>query len=256
MDRGTHTFDNGVRVYDDHLIPVQRERYRLRNVHEASEEDVFVALVRGLPHGARYLNVGCAIGYYPLLAKRLRPDLVVHAAEPLARHREYFLDNVRLNGFQPGAFTVHPEAVAATDGTAALLDQDYGSTLVREATPAARPGFWRRVFGARPAAAPPGTVRARTVTLDTLLAHTGTPVHLVQMDVQGFEADVLRGAAGALRAGHIGTFLIGTHGAAVHAECAALLAAAGYAIERSEPEARDQPDGILLAGRRAGAIAA
>ena len=46
MPRAIHSFDNGVRVCDDHLLDEQRERYRKRNVHEAEEEDIFVDLVR------------------------------------------------------------------------------------------------------------------------------------------------------------------------------------------------------------------
>jgi hypothetical protein len=32
----------GVKVYDDHLTPVQKERYKKANVHEAEEEDLFI----------------------------------------------------------------------------------------------------------------------------------------------------------------------------------------------------------------------
>src|SRR5258708_2664141 len=97
MARKVHVFDNGGSVYDDHLIPAQRERYRRRNVHEAEEEDVFAELIRNLPPDGCYLNIGCAIGYYPLLAMRLLPALTIHAVEPLAQHRAFFAENVRLN---------------------------------------------------------------------------------------------------------------------------------------------------------------
>ena len=33
MKRNVHVFDNGVKVYDDHLTPIQRDRYKQRNVH-------------------------------------------------------------------------------------------------------------------------------------------------------------------------------------------------------------------------------
>ena len=36
-----HLFDNGVKVFDYQLLPIQRERYKKRNVHEEDEEDLF-----------------------------------------------------------------------------------------------------------------------------------------------------------------------------------------------------------------------
>ena len=45
MPRAIHTFDNGVRVYEDQLWAGQRARYEKRNVHEAEEEDIFVELI-------------------------------------------------------------------------------------------------------------------------------------------------------------------------------------------------------------------
>jgi len=79
----------GVSVYDDHLIPAQRQRYQKRNVHEAEEEDIFAELIRQLPADGCYLNIGCAIGYYPLPREALAPALTIHAVEPLAQHRAF-----------------------------------------------------------------------------------------------------------------------------------------------------------------------
>ncbi len=64
MERAIHTFDNGVRVYDDHLLDEQRERYRKHNVHEAEEENIFVDLIHRIPANGCFVDVGAAIGYY------------------------------------------------------------------------------------------------------------------------------------------------------------------------------------------------
>ena len=69
MNRKVHEFDNGVRVFDDHLMPAQRERYRKRNVHEADEEDLFIEVVSALPDDGCFVNIGTAIGYYAILAR-------------------------------------------------------------------------------------------------------------------------------------------------------------------------------------------
>ncbi len=253
MDRAIHTFDNGVRVYDDHLLPVQRERYARRNVHEAEEEDVFVALIRGLPSDGRFVNIGSAVGYYILLAKRLAPGLRLHAVEPLARHRTYLIENARLNELAADAITLHPEAVAAAEGTAELHDEHYGSMLVRGTASPPR-GLLARLL--RRSRAPVATDRTvvTTITLDAMLERIGGRADLVQMDVQGFEADVLRGSLRALRNRSVGAFLIGTHGAAVHGECRELLMSHRYAIELSHPDATDQPDGILVASSTGNAL--
>jgi FkbM family methyltransferase len=232
MPRKVHVFDNGVRVYDDHLLPSQRERYAKRNVHEADEEDLFVELVRHLPADGCYVNIGCAIGYYPLLAKRLAPALTVHAVEPLAQHRKYFAENVRLNGLDSADFTLHERALAAAEGKAQFLEDRYSSVLHTGPHQATKPA---KIVS--------------TTTLDALVATIGRTVNLVQMDVQGSEAEVLRGGVRALRAGRVETFLIGTHGQEIHQECAEELQRYGYGVELSEPVPKDQPDGILIASK-------
>lgn len=91
MKRQIHMFDNEVRVFDDQLTPGQRDRYQIRNVHESEEEDIFVELIRAIPADGCFVNIGSAIGYYPLLAKKLAPHLTIHAVEPPERHRVFFL---------------------------------------------------------------------------------------------------------------------------------------------------------------------
>ena len=99
MKRNIHVFDNGIKVYDDHVSPTQRNRYKLNNLHEAEEEDIFIQILESIPQDGCYINIGSAIGYYSLLAKKLIPGLTIHAIEPLAKYREYFIENIALNGF-------------------------------------------------------------------------------------------------------------------------------------------------------------
>jgi FkbM family methyltransferase len=235
VNRQVHVFDNGVQVYDDHVWPGQRERYRKRNVHEAEEEDIFVEILRSLPPDGCFLDIGSAIGYYPLLAKRVVPGLVVHAVEPLELHRQRFLENVALNGLTRGDFTIHEEAISSSVGRASFREDGYGSGIQRTS----------------------GTVRAKpscvldvwTTTLDRLLERIGRHVHLCQMDVQGHELDVLEGARRTLESGGITTFLIGTHSPRLHRRCMALLTDHGYEILHDLYDTQEQPDGILAARR-------
>lgn len=129
-----HTFDNGVRIYDHHLLDVQRARYRRRNVHEEDEEDLFLATLTQLPPNGVFLNVGAAVGYYAILAKLKRPDLIVHAVEPLPGHIQRFKENLLINGLGSADFRLHEIAIAATDEKVApLLDDSYGSRLLDSA---------------------------------------------------------------------------------------------------------------------------
>lgn len=227
MKRAVHVFDNGVRVYDDHLWPIQRERYRARNVHEAEEEDLVVQLLGDVPQDGVFLDIGSAIGYYLLLSRRLRPDLEVHGVEPLKSHRDRFLENTILNVHSPRAFTIHAEAISSSDGVASLSDDGYGSAILKH-----RAG--------------PGLLAVPTITLDRLVERIGRRVDLCQMDVQGHEAEVLRGAKHSMRSGAIGSFLIGTHNHNLHRECMALLEAHGYEVRNDLFETIAQPDGILV----------
>lgn len=235
MNRLVHVFDNGVQVYDDHLWPGQRQRYRRRNVREAEEEDTFVEILRSLPPDGCFLDIGSAIGYYPLLAKRMVPGLVVHAVEPLELHRQQFLENIALNGLAQRDFTIHEEAISSSVGRARFLEGGYGSSI-RRSSGAARTES-RRVL------------EVRTTTLDRLVERIGRHVDLCQMDVQGHELDVLEGAARTLESGGITTFLIGTHSPRLHLRCTALLTDHGYEILHDLYHTQEQPDGILAASR-------
>ncbi|MEW6312657.1 MAG: FkbM family methyltransferase [Pseudomonadota bacterium] len=232
MERKIHTFDNGVKVFDDHLIPAQRERYTKRNVHEAEEEDFFVDIINKTSPDGCYVNIGCAIGYYPLLAKKLSPHLTIHAFEPLLQHRQYFIENIALNGRNKDDFILHEEGIAATNGEAKFVDNSYGSSLYR------------------PGLQPRNLQTIKTKTLDSFANEIGRVIDLCQMDVQGFELDVLRGAEQILKTNRVKIFLIGTHSPALHQGCIDILKMHGYAIDVDLYDTKEQPDGILIASRK------
>lgn len=233
-----HRFDNGLSVYQHHLIELQRERYRQHNVHEAEEEPVFLRVLEDLPKSATFVNVGAAIGYYAILAKCRRPDLNVIAYEPLRRHRRYFRQNLRLNGLRRRDIRIESEGVNSQEGEAHFLVQDFSSMIHR--SPVAR-GLLSRVRSVFS-----DSVIA-TITLTTLLHRAGGYVDMLQMDIQGLELPVVGSSRSLLDAHCVRTFLVGTHSLAIHEELEELFSNAGYTIEVSEPRPVSQPDGILLA---------
>lgn len=243
MKREVHVFDNGVKVYDDHLWTSQRDRYKEHNVHESEEEDLFVELVRAIPANGCFVDIGSAIGYYPLLARRLVPGLTIHAVEPLERHRERFNENIALNGLSSSDFTIHEEGISSSDGGARFLEEGYASTIQRAKSKTFLQALLPRIGRKRSK----DVRKIKTITLDRLLERIGRHVDLCQMDVQGHELDVLQGAGQTLRSGAVTTFLIGTHSPRLHRECVDLLVDRGYDIRHDVYETREQPDGILAA---------
>jgi len=211
------------------------------------------------------VNIGSAIGYYALLAKKLAPHLTVHAVEPLGRHRDFFVENMTLNGLDRADFTVHEEAIYSGEGDQSFVDNGYGSSLYQVSRSGTETTSIEAAFktvvkgllsrsGLKKFESTPASdkvITIQTITLDQLLAKVGRSVDLLQMDVQGAEADILQGSRSSLQSGNITSFLIGTHSRALHQACSAILREHGYQIEYEEPNPKEQPDGIIVATRGA-----
>lgn len=140
-----------------------------------------------------FLDVGGNLGIYSLLARDAGFDTVVVEAEP--QHAEFLSRHPDL---YPRVFSV---AVGDKDSTARFFVSDSnpgGSSLVSEiAAPAdgtnAKPTIYRTTI----------TVRVRR--LDSLLADLpdrGASIRMIKIDVEGFEAAVVRGMTDYLEEGH------------------------------------------------------
>lgn len=247
-----HTFDNGVRVYDRHLNPPQRERYERVNVHEVEEEPVFLELIDSLPEQGVFVALGSAIGYYAILARMRRSLLAIHSFEPLEMHREYMRENIELNGLDPRGLPIHHEAIAERDGRTWLRQESYSSALLDDVslTVKAKDALKRFLcaFGVE-GFQPLPRVSVPTLCLDSISARVGGRIDLLQMDVQGLEVDALRGGERTLASGALRTALISTHGPEIHARCRELLVAGGFTLALDVPDPEGQPDGMLVAHR-------
>ncbi len=253
MAQTIHTFDNGVRAYEDHFDRKQRKRYRHRNIHEAEEEDVFIQLIRQLPVDGCFVDIGAGFGYYVILARKLSPGLTIHAVEPLDRQRVFLQQNLRLNGIPECDVIVHSDGVASSEGEESFVDLGYGSCIPRCAEQT-RVSLKRRLrqllewTGLRERKHYTGEMlRISTTTLDILIGRIGRPVDLLQMDVQGLEVEVLKSGATCMATGSVKSLLIGTHSRQLHQDCVAELVSKGYTIDLDEPNPKEQPDGIIVA---------
>ncbi|MCA9298006.1 MAG: FkbM family methyltransferase [Phycisphaerales bacterium] len=217
-----HTFDNGIKVHDEHLLELQRERYATCNLHEPEEEDWIRRIVGSLGERPCIVDVGAAIGYYSMLVRILRPDAEVHAYEPMAQQRAFLELNVALNEIE--GIHVHPEAVGAAPGTASMVGEGFVAAL--------HPKL-------------PGDIPV--TTLDEIASSLETPIDLVKIDIQGGEVDALRGATTAMRERRLRNWVVGTHAPRIHRMCLDLFQAQAHRIIFEAVRVKGQPDGIIVA---------
>lgn len=165
-------------------------------------------------------DVGAHVGFYTLLLAELAgPGGKAFAFEPFPRSVELLRRHVGMNGYEN--VRILPFALGDFDGEARF-----------EPGPSSSMG---RVV-------PEGTLTVACRRADNLLA-TGEieAPDLIKIDVEGAEADVLRGARQAMQRKPI--VFLATHGESVHGACVDLLRASGYdvhALDGGSPERTDE----------------
>ena len=153
---------------------------------ERQTRNALKALVRP---GSVVLDIGANIGVHTvLLADLVGPSGRVLSFEPSDYGVRKLRRNLDLNPELAGRVTLFHCFLAATDG-AAVPDKIFSSWPLADSE-----GLHQKHLGlAMPTNGAPGR------TIDGILAELGGPsVQLVKMDVDGFESEVLRGAAALL----------------------------------------------------------
>lgn len=244
----TFTFGNGVRLFEADLLPAQIARYRTQAEprHEPVEEGWFDHVLDTAPPGRfTFLDIGAALGYYDILVRRRRADARIVAVDPNPEFHARFAETLALNGLGPGDVELLRLAVAPRPGTVAFALNSYGAHLAPEVAPPKR-RLWP--FG-RAQAMPPGIIAVEAIDLDGLLARVADPVDLAKLDIQGHELAVLEASAMLAEGRGPRTWIVGTHGAEIHAGVHDLLARR-HEILFEDQAPPDQPDGIVVARRR------
>lgn len=149
-----------------------------------------------------FADVGANVGSYTILAAGVA-GARVHAFEPIATSFAHLSRNVRANDLA-GRVTLHRVAVGAHAGRVSMASADDTTN---------------RVLG--PGERVPGAIEVDVVRLDDALA--GVSPTLIKIDVEGFEAEVLTGAATVLARSAALIVEVSRH----HDEVFALVAAAG-----------------------------
>jgi hypothetical protein len=181
-----------------------------RGVHEPQEEKVFERVLPLMPPGAVMLELGAFWGFYSLWFARAIAGARCFLVEPTWAH----LNAGRLNFLLNGA--------AATFIHAAVGESPR-----------------------RPPGKPP------IVSVDRLLRdYRIERVHLLHSDIQGFELEMLRGAAGAFDEGRVDFAFLSTHSNPLHAECRGWLQRRGWRIlADANLDESYSVDGLLVAHR-------
>lgn len=230
---GVHVFDNGVKVCEDTIIELQRDRYKTENLHEPVESKIFYSLISRANSNDTFVDVGGAVGFYALWALKVVPALQVWAFNPSPYFRQHFANHAILNfpgeAGELGRLCQDFRAMTIVDDDHMAIGAEYGSAVNNGGT------------NARQAA-------CTTVTYATWAGekHVQSPF-LVMTDIQGAEATVVPsmlagGAAPSL-------LMVGTHRDDIHTTVLGALRGHGYSVLYEERTPKDQPDGILVAVR-------
>jgi len=148
----------------------------------ALEPDTELGLLTVLQPGMTFYDIGANFGWLSIIAARLvGAQGKVLSFEPLETNVQIIEHNIRANNL--GNMTVLPFALGATDGPASFLLSLQPSWGMLAAT------------GKQPAA-PTGETTVAVKQLDTAIREYLLPSpHLIKIDVEGAEVDVLTGAA-------------------------------------------------------------
>ena len=192
--------------------------------HGYYEREVLEAILRRLPPNAVLWDVGGNIGLHAITAKYLRPDATVVVFEPTPQTAARLIGNANLNGIDVQVVTA---ALAETDGVAQLSIVTRGNNGLSSLRP------WPDVDYE-------GTIMCPCARADTLVSHGSLPVPaVVKLDVEGLEAEVLRGFGRLLSSAALESVVFEAPGDAAaepqRHPVFALLTDAGFAISPLAP---------------------
>lgn len=224
-ERDVQVMHNGLKViadgnYGQFITQMLRQT---RGVHEPQEEVAFAQVLEHLPENAVMLEVGCYWAFYSMWAKSHLPHARLHLVEPIAARREIGEANLALNQMHA---TVLPCAIGSSDA----FDADFTTGNETQQL----------------------DIRSIDSVMDELKLEK---LHLLHMDIQGFENQALLGAEQTLSVSAIDWLFISTHrhledGAHIdlHEFCREILQKHKYRIVADHtPEESFSVDGLIVA---------
>ena len=156
--------------------------------------------------GTTVLDIGANVGFFSILLSRLVGSKgKVIAFEPLPRNLDFINRHIQLNKLEN--ITVYAAAVGEKTGVMRF-----------DSSPCHSQGRL----------APSGDLEVSTITLDSI-SELNNPVSFVKIDVEGAEADVLRGGKSFFKSNRP-IVLLATHGQKKADDCQKILIDYGYSL--------------------------
>jgi FkbM family methyltransferase len=179
---------------------------------------------RLLDDGEVGADVGANIGYMTsVMAARLRRGGAIHSFEPIVEVADFFQANVAAwSGLSRVTIHLHRQAVTDHSGTATMQIPVTFSENSGQAS-LAPPAAWA-------GAAPAQSVVVPCCRLDEIMGDAA-PWGVMKVDVEGFEAEVFRGAGHLLTAGKVRDIVFEEH-RPFEAESLQLLGSCQYRVYR------------------------
>jgi FkbM family methyltransferase len=173
------------------------------------EHEKRLAVEKGIKRGDVFYDIGANVGYFSLLAAKLSaPDGRVVAFEPLPRNIAFIQRHITLNNLEERIKVI--EAAVSDHSGSAWFDPDISTSKGHIADQ--------------------GQLEVKLVCLDELVRTGEIPLpDVMKIDVEGAEAEVLRGAMHTLHACHPLLYL-DTHQREAHEQTVAILTSLGYTI--------------------------
>lgn len=157
----------GADPISDHIANTGRYQY-----------DLAVLAIKLLPTGGVFLDVGASFGPWSIVVGKARPDVTIEAFEPEEGYFYQLCGNIFLNGLKN--IRAHRVAVGARVATARMYLPDSGSRAGTSLLPAT------------------GRAMAETPVI-AIDGHVLKP-SVMKLDVEGYEHEVLEGAAQTIKA--------------------------------------------------------
>jgi FkbM family methyltransferase len=177
------------------------------------EREVLDAILAQLPVDGLFWDIGANFGLHALTVKKLRPSAEVVAFEPSPPSAARFLANAADNDLGVELYTC---ALGAEAGYAALSTKWRWNAGLSSMAPSQDETY-------------DGKITCRVERAADIIAQTGRPPHVLKIDVEGYEMEVLRGF-GELLSRHKLEAIIFECLDSTLVDITALLTAAGYFI--------------------------
>jgi len=167
--------------------------YRFNQTH--SEPQVLNCILKNIPSDGVFIDVGAKVGLYTVVVGVARPTTNILAVEPHPNNAQRCRDNLSLNRVEADVLEI---AASGDKGDVELHSVDT------------RPGTGTHSIAEAKDSTQPVTVNKRTLD-DVVEEYDISTIHVLKIDVEGGEMEVLNGMNNILRSNIVGNIIVEVH---------------------------------------------